>query len=166
MLQAQLLLSCVPKTLFTLLLEAFALILIKSNINFFFFFLPHSYFKKPLNIYLGFIPEMIFMSSLFGYLVILIFYKWTAYDAHTSKEAPSLLIHFINMFLFSYEDTSNKMLYSGQVRALARTEPEMLCDTGVFHSSCHNCQIKHETSFHCDRAFLKTDTVKCCRRKE
>ncbi|KAM6295547.1 V-type proton ATPase 116 kDa subunit a 1 isoform 13-T13 [Aegotheles albertisi] len=76
--------------------------------------LNHIYFKKPLNIYLGFIPEMIFMSSLFGYLVILIFYKWTAYDAHTSKEAPSLLIHFINMFLFSYGDTSNKMLYKGQ----------------------------------------------------
>ncbi|XP_071584488.1 V-type proton ATPase 116 kDa subunit a 1 isoform X1 [Heliangelus exortis] len=76
--------------------------------------LNHIYFKKPLNIYLGFIPEMIFMSSLFGYLVILIFYKWTAYDAHTSKEAPSLLIHFINMFLFSYSDTSNKMLYKGQ----------------------------------------------------
>ncbi|XP_074018863.1 V-type proton ATPase 116 kDa subunit a 1 isoform X18 [Numenius arquata] len=76
--------------------------------------LNHIYFKKPLNIYLGFIPEMIFMSSLFGYLVILIFYKWTAYDAHTSKDAPSLLIHFINMFLFSYGDTSNKMLYKGQ----------------------------------------------------
>ncbi|XP_051496510.1 V-type proton ATPase 116 kDa subunit a 1 isoform X6 [Apus apus] len=76
--------------------------------------LNHIYFKKPLNIYLGFIPEMIFMSSLFGYLVILIFYKWTAYDAHTSKEAPSLLIHFINMFLFSYSDTSIKMLYKGQ----------------------------------------------------
>ncbi|XP_054032687.1 V-type proton ATPase 116 kDa subunit a 1 isoform X6 [Dryobates pubescens] len=76
--------------------------------------LNHIYFRKPLNIYLGFIPEMIFMSSLFGYLVILIFYKWTAYDAHTSKDAPSLLIHFINMFLFSYSDRSIKMLYSGQ----------------------------------------------------
>ncbi|EMP40509.1 hypothetical protein UY3_02247 [Chelonia mydas] len=77
--------------------------------------LNHIYFKKPLNIYLGFIPEMIFMSSLFGYLVILIFYKWSAYDAHTSKDAPSLLIHFINMFLFSYADPSNKMLYKGQL---------------------------------------------------
>ncbi|XP_020828232.1 V-type proton ATPase 116 kDa subunit a 1 isoform X4 [Phascolarctos cinereus] len=76
--------------------------------------LNHTYFKKPLNIYLEFIPEIIFITSLFGYLVILIFYKWTAYDAHSSKDAPSLLIHFINMFLFSYSDSSNKMLYSGQ----------------------------------------------------
>ncbi|XP_021496821.2 V-type proton ATPase 116 kDa subunit a 1 isoform X6 [Meriones unguiculatus] len=74
----------------------------------------HIYFKKPLNIYFGFIPEIIFMSSLFGYLVILIFYKWTAYDAHSSKNAPSLLIHFINMFLFSYPESGNAMLYSGQ----------------------------------------------------
>ncbi|XP_077108235.1 V-type proton ATPase 116 kDa subunit a 1 isoform X7 [Ranitomeya variabilis] len=76
--------------------------------------LNHLYFKKPLNIYLGFIPEMIFMSSLFGYLVILIVFKWCAYDASTSKEAPSLLIHFINMFLFNYSDPSFPMLYSGQ----------------------------------------------------
>uniref|UniRef100_A0A2K5D4M8 V-type proton ATPase subunit a n=1 Tax=Aotus nancymaae TaxID=37293 RepID=A0A2K5D4M8_AOTNA len=75
----------------------------------------HIYFKKPLNIYFGFIPEIIFMTSLFGYLVILIFYKWTAYDAHTSENAPSLLIHFINMFLFSYPESGYSMLYSGQV---------------------------------------------------
>ncbi|XP_075703062.1 V-type proton ATPase 116 kDa subunit a 1 isoform X3 [Rhinoderma darwinii] len=76
--------------------------------------LNHIYFKKSLNIYLGFIPEMIFMSSLFGYLVILIVFKWCAYDASTSKIAPSLLIHFINMFLFNYTDQSLPMLYSGQ----------------------------------------------------
>ncbi|XP_006832733.1 PREDICTED: V-type proton ATPase 116 kDa subunit a isoform 1 isoform X4 [Chrysochloris asiatica] len=74
----------------------------------------HVYFKKPLNIYFGFIPEIIFITSLFGYLVILIFYKWTAYDAQTSEKAPSLLIHFINMFVFSYPDSGNTMLYSGQ----------------------------------------------------
>ncbi|XP_043324256.1 V-type proton ATPase 116 kDa subunit a1 isoform X4 [Cervus canadensis] len=74
----------------------------------------HTYFKKPLSIYFGFIPEIIFMTSLFGYLVILIFYKWTAYNAKTSEKAPSLLIHFINMFLFSYGDSGNSMLYSGQ----------------------------------------------------
>ncbi|XP_042199240.1 V-type proton ATPase 116 kDa subunit a1 isoform X3 [Callorhinchus milii] len=76
--------------------------------------LNHIYFKKPLNIYFSFIPEMIFMLTLFGYLVILIFYKWCAYDAARSKDAPSLLIHFINMFLFSYNDKSMKYLYTGQ----------------------------------------------------
>uniref|UniRef100_A0A7N6BIS9 V-type proton ATPase subunit a n=1 Tax=Anabas testudineus TaxID=64144 RepID=A0A7N6BIS9_ANATE len=75
----------------------------------------HLYFKKPLNIFLGFIPEIVFMSSLFGYLVLLVFYKWTAYDAYTSKEAPSLLIHFINMCLFNYNDPTNKPLYRGQM---------------------------------------------------
>lgn len=89
----------------------------RGHSEFHHFSLSHpSYFKKPLNIYFGFIPEIIFMSSLFGYLVILIFYKWTAYDVHSSKNAPSLLIHFINMFLFSYPESGNGMLYSGQVR--------------------------------------------------
>ncbi|GAA6218005.1 V-type proton ATPase 116 kDa subunit a isoform X1 [Lates japonicus] len=75
----------------------------------------HLYFQKPLNIYLGFIPEIVFMSSLFGYLVILIFYKWVSYNARTSRDAPSLLIAFINMFLFNYNDPSNKPLYKGQM---------------------------------------------------
>uniref|UniRef100_A0AAX7VGW3 V-type proton ATPase subunit a n=1 Tax=Astatotilapia calliptera TaxID=8154 RepID=A0AAX7VGW3_ASTCA len=75
----------------------------------------HLYFKKPLNIFLGFIPEIVFMSSLFGYLALLIFYKWTAYTARTSKDAPSLLIHFINMCLFNYGDPTSKRLYEGQV---------------------------------------------------
>uniref|UniRef100_A0AAQ4Q633 V-type proton ATPase subunit a n=1 Tax=Gasterosteus aculeatus aculeatus TaxID=481459 RepID=A0AAQ4Q633_GASAC len=75
----------------------------------------HLYFKKPLNIYLGFIPEIVFMASLFGYLAILIFYKWLSYDARISKDAPSLLIAFINMFLFNYNDPSNKPLYTGQM---------------------------------------------------
>ncbi|KAJ3600627.1 hypothetical protein NHX12_031607 [Muraenolepis orangiensis] len=73
----------------------------------------HLYFKRPLNIYLGFIPEIVFMTSLFGYLALLVFYKWLAYDVFTSREAPSLLIAFINMFLFSYSD-SGPQLYAGQ----------------------------------------------------
>ncbi|XP_008328250.1 V-type proton ATPase 116 kDa subunit a isoform X1 [Cynoglossus semilaevis] len=72
----------------------------------------HLYFQKPLNIYFGFIPEIVFMVSLFGYLVILVLYKWIAYNVFTSKEAPSLLIAFINMFLFNVSGTP---LYSGQM---------------------------------------------------
>ncbi|KAG7259420.1 hypothetical protein CRUP_031047 [Coryphaenoides rupestris] len=74
----------------------------------------HLYFKKPLNIYLGFIPEIVFLVSLFGYLVVLVFYKWLAYDARTSQSAPSLLIAFINMFMFNYNDPSSR-IYTGQM---------------------------------------------------
>lgn len=62
------------------------------------------------------------MSSLFGYLVILVFYKWVAYDASTSRMAPSLLIAFINMFLFQYNDPTNRPLYSGQVRPASQNK--------------------------------------------
>ncbi|KAK2833177.1 hypothetical protein Q5P01_017066 [Channa striata] len=75
----------------------------------------HLYFQKPMNIYLEFIPEIIFMTSLFGYLVVLIFYKWTTYNARMSKDAPTLLITFINMFLFNYSDSTNKTFYTGQM---------------------------------------------------
>ncbi|XP_031237426.1 V-type proton ATPase 116 kDa subunit a isoform X3 [Mastomys coucha] len=74
----------------------------------------HIYFRRTFNIILQFIPEMIFMLSLFGYLVFMIIFKWCRYDAHTSRKAPSILIHFIGMFLFDYDDSSNAPLYGHQ----------------------------------------------------
>ncbi|XP_069852972.1 V-type proton ATPase 116 kDa subunit a 4 [Dipodomys merriami] len=74
----------------------------------------HLFFRKIMNILLQFIPEMIFILSLFGYLVFMIIFKWCQYDAHVSQYAPSILIHFINMFLFDYDDPSNAPLYSHQ----------------------------------------------------
>lgn len=98
------------------------------------------YFKKPLNIFLGFIPEIVFMASLFGYLVLLVFYKWTAYDAYSSKDAPSLLIHFINMCLFNYNDPTNKALYPGQVLAL---KSPSFASSNMFHSLDTNIVFSH-----------------------
>ncbi|KAG8523367.1 V-type proton ATPase 116 kDa subunit a isoform 4, partial [Galemys pyrenaicus] len=74
----------------------------------------HVYFRKILNILLQFIPEMIFILCLFGYLVFMIIYKWCHFDVHASQHAPSILIHFINMFLFNYSDSSNAPLYKHQ----------------------------------------------------
>lgn len=68
-----------------------------------------------MNIILQFIPEMIFIISLFGYLVFMIIFKWCHFDVHSSQSAPSILIHFINMFLFNYSDDSNAPLYTHQV---------------------------------------------------
>ncbi|XP_067907145.1 V-type proton ATPase 116 kDa subunit a 4-like isoform X2 [Heterodontus francisci] len=74
----------------------------------------HIYFKSKVNIILQFIPEMIFILSLFGYLVFLVIFKWCFYHVEISQIAPSILIHFINMFLFSYNDPSNVHLYEHQ----------------------------------------------------
>ncbi|ELW68822.1 V-type proton ATPase 116 kDa subunit a isoform 4 [Tupaia chinensis] len=74
----------------------------------------HVHFRKPLNIILQFIPEMIFILCLFGYLVFMIIFKWCQFDVHVSQHAPSILIHFINMFMFNYNDPSNAPLYKHQ----------------------------------------------------
>lgn len=74
----------------------------------------HLNFRRYVNIVLQFIPEMIFIICLFGYLVFMIIFKWCVYNAANSQEAPSILIHFINMFLFNYNDPTNAPLYEHQ----------------------------------------------------
>ncbi|XP_004844020.1 V-type proton ATPase 116 kDa subunit a isoform X1 [Heterocephalus glaber] len=72
----------------------------------------HLHFRKKFNIYLVSVPELLFMLCIFGYLIFMIVYKWLAYSATTSREAPSILIDFINMFLFPASEASG--LYPGQ----------------------------------------------------
>ncbi|KAM7245038.1 hypothetical protein CapIbe_003564 [Capra ibex] len=74
----------------------------------------YRFFRNTLNIILQFIPEMIFILSLFGYLVFMIIFKWCSFSVSVSRRAPSILIHFINMFLFNYKDSSNVPLYQYQ----------------------------------------------------
>uniref|UniRef100_A0A6Q2XWF8 V-type proton ATPase subunit a n=1 Tax=Esox lucius TaxID=8010 RepID=A0A6Q2XWF8_ESOLU len=73
----------------------------------------HLHFKQRFNVYLLFLPELLFLLCLFGYLVFMILYKWLAFGARDSRLAPSILIHFINMFLMQGGD--NTALYPGQV---------------------------------------------------
>ncbi|XP_061585132.1 V-type proton ATPase 116 kDa subunit a [Cololabis saira] len=72
----------------------------------------HLHFRRKYNLYLVFLPELLFLLCLFGYLVFMIFYKWLVSSAKNSKEAPSILIHFINMFLM--QDQGLQPLYPGQ----------------------------------------------------
>ncbi|XP_056447615.1 V-type proton ATPase 116 kDa subunit a isoform X1 [Gadus chalcogrammus] len=73
----------------------------------------HLHFRKKSNLYLVFLPELLFMWCLFGYLVFMVVYKWLAFSAAESKTAPSILIHFINMFLM--QSSGNQLLYPGQI---------------------------------------------------
>uniref|UniRef100_A0A7N8YBM4 V-type proton ATPase subunit a n=1 Tax=Mastacembelus armatus TaxID=205130 RepID=A0A7N8YBM4_9TELE len=72
----------------------------------------HLHFRQKCNVYLLFLPELLFLLSLFGYLVFMIFYKWLAFGARDSSRAPSILIHFINMFVMQGKDITP--LYPGQ----------------------------------------------------
>uniref|UniRef100_A0AAR2J2G4 V-type proton ATPase subunit a n=1 Tax=Pygocentrus nattereri TaxID=42514 RepID=A0AAR2J2G4_PYGNA len=71
------------------------------------------HFRQKFKLYLLFVPELLFLLCLFGYLVFMIFYKWLAFSARESRTAPSILIHFINMFLM--QGNAMTPLYPGQM---------------------------------------------------
>uniref|UniRef100_A0A8C1RWF6 V-type proton ATPase subunit a n=1 Tax=Cyprinus carpio TaxID=7962 RepID=A0A8C1RWF6_CYPCA len=72
------------------------------------------HFREISSVFLVLIPELCFMLCLFGYLIFMVIYKWVVYGPMTSDSAPSILIHFIDMFLFT-ENKDNKPLYTGQM---------------------------------------------------
>ncbi|EEC18461.1 vacuolar proton ATPase, putative [Ixodes scapularis] len=76
----------------------------------------HRFFHNSVNIFCEFIPQLIFLCAIFGYLVVIIFAKWTINFGKGTFCAPSLLITLINMFLFSYpkEPCYQAQFYSGQ----------------------------------------------------
>lgn len=92
------------------------LILVSPWLLLFFLFFFYRHFRKFSSLIFVLIPELFFMLFLFGYLVFMVVYKWVAYAPSQSKIAPSILIHFIDMFLFT-ENPDNPPLYQGQVCA-------------------------------------------------
>jgi V-type H+-transporting ATPase subunit a len=74
----------------------------------------HLHFKKYLNIYAEFIPQMLFFHSIFGYLVICIIYKWSIDWSTSSTSPPNLLNMLIYMFLSPGTVEAGSQLYTGQ----------------------------------------------------
>ncbi|KIM87414.1 hypothetical protein PILCRDRAFT_276058 [Piloderma croceum F 1598] len=74
----------------------------------------HIRFKRPLDIYANFVPQMIFLQSIFGYLVVCIIYKWTVDWSKSATSPPSLLNMLILMFLSPGEVDPQNELYGGQ----------------------------------------------------
>uniref|UniRef100_A0A9J7YIP7 V-type proton ATPase subunit a n=1 Tax=Cyprinus carpio carpio TaxID=630221 RepID=A0A9J7YIP7_CYPCA len=91
----------------------------------------HLHFRQKFKIYLLFLPELLFLLCLFGYLVFMIFYKWLAFSVRDSQLAPSILIHFINMFLM--QESTTAPLYPGQGYERVRRVSEEDLSASVVH---------------------------------
>lgn len=74
----------------------------------------HLRFKRYSDLWTNFIPQIIFLQSIFGYLVVCIFYKWSIDWSQASTQPPSLLNMLINMFLQPGSVDPSLQLYRGQ----------------------------------------------------
>jgi len=74
----------------------------------------HLRFKRYADLYHGFIPQMLFLQSIFGYLVVCILYKWLVDWSKSPIPPPSLLNMLIGMFLSPGTIEADSRLYRGQ----------------------------------------------------
>ncbi|XP_061397032.1 V-type proton ATPase 116 kDa subunit a 1-like [Musca vetustissima] len=83
----------------------------------------YTHFKRRVNIIMDFIPQIVFLVLLFGYMVFMMFFKFVKYSAKADEQAltpgcsPSILILFINMMLFKHQeplDGCEEYLFEGQ----------------------------------------------------
>jgi V-type H+-transporting ATPase subunit a len=75
----------------------------------------HLRFKDYRSIYAEFIPQMLFMQSIFGYLVVCIIYKWSVdWSQPGLVSPPGLLNMLIYMFLSPGTVNPEEQLYPGQ----------------------------------------------------
>lgn len=81
-------------------------------------FFNHRHFRSTLNIVCEFIPQILFLMCIFGYLVVMIVYKWLTpimsfpVTKGGGHNPPSLLLMLINMFLkFGAPPDDGEVLY-------------------------------------------------------
>ena len=83
--------------------------------------LNHVHFGRRVSLLFEFIPQMVFLSFVFGYLCVMIFIKWIKYSGAPSDTtgpgcAPNILIELIQMFFLGTSATSDcQVLYPSQV---------------------------------------------------
>ena len=64
------------------------------------------HFRSPLDFFFEWVPQIIFLLSTFGYMILLIFLKWGTFYTDTSK-APSIINVFINLMIKAGEFVRN-----------------------------------------------------------
>lgn len=73
------------------------------------------HFRKTLDIWCQFVPEVILMLAVFGYLCFIMFFKWGVDWVGSGITPPSLLNVMIQMFLSPMTLPAENQLFSGQL---------------------------------------------------
>ena len=84
--------------------------------------LNDNYYKNIYGIIFEFFPQFIFMAVLLGYMVVLIFIKWSTYFYDTSR-APSIITHLINLAIKG-GSVENMPLWGNQIQGTGRYQQE------------------------------------------
>jgi len=105
------------------------------------------HFNKKIDIWGVFLPQILFLQALFGYMCLLIIVKWLTPWPDPSK-APFLLTVMINMFLSPTSLADEDRVFSGQLYlqwalllVAIVTVPWMLCAKPQYLKSEHKKQL-------------------------
>lgn len=77
------------------------------------------YFKRKAEFFFEFIPQLVFMICIFGYLQFMIMFKWTV-DWDLAGESPSLIAVLMNMFLKLGSLSGEPVLWSASQETVQR----------------------------------------------
>ncbi|XP_033625412.1 V-type proton ATPase 116 kDa subunit a-like isoform X1 [Asterias rubens] len=120
--------------------------------------LNHIYRGHYSSIFLEFIPQLLFLVLIFGYLVALIVIKWVSYDGLTSEKAPSIINMFIFMFLFTNKPELYMYPYQYYVQMGLVVTAVFMVPVLLFGKPVYRL-IKHRTSKHDFQPKMRFPTI-------